>query len=489
MELKLHNTLTGQKDPFKPIHHGEVSMYHCGPTVYNFAHIGNMRSYVLADTLRRTFEYFGYKVNQVINITDVGHLVGDGDEGEDKVEKAAKKEGKTAEEIAEFYEKAFKKDLEALNIETKGTKFPRASKHIKEQLEIIEVLEKRGFAYSISDGIYFDTSKFPDYGKLGNINTEGMKEGARVKANNEKRNQIDFALWKFSSSTSSGQSSEKRLQEWQSPWGVGFPGWHIECSAMSRKYLNQPFDIHTGGVDHIPTHHNNEIAQSECAFDVPLANFWLHNEFLTVLGEKMAKILGNTFTISDLKVRKIHPLSFRYWLLTGNYGIPLNFTWEAIGGAQVALEKIVSQYSELSKVSEVSRTGLDSQNSLNLSHKKVSRTGLDTLNVLDTLKKFEEAISDNLNTPIVISLLQKAESKQEMDKMDKVLGLNIKKLSEMMRDIPGEILNLQKERDLARENKDFAKSDSIRSEIESKGFRVNDTSLKTVILRSISGLI
>ncbi len=265
------NTLSGKKELFTPLSPGKVGMYNCGPTVYNYAHIGNLRSYVFADILRRTLEWNGYKVCQVVNITDVGHLSNsEGDSGEDKIEKAVKREQKSAKEISDFYTKAFFDDLKALNIETGDTEFPRATEYIKEQIALIERLEKKGLTYATTDGLYFDTSKFPAYGKLGNINLEGLRPGIRVERG-EKKNPTDFALWKFSS------KGEHREQEWPSPWGVGFPGWSIECSAMSRELLGQPFDIHTGGIDHIPIHHNNEIAQSEAAYEVPLAKFWLRS--------------------------------------------------------------------------------------------------------------------------------------------------------------------------------------------------------------------
>jgi len=461
MEIKLHNTLTGGKEIFKPIKAGNVGIYSCGPTVYFFPHIGNMRAYVFADVLRRSLEYSGLKVKQVINITDVGHLTSNQDSGEDKIEQTAKKEGKTAGEITKFYEEAFYKDLADLNIEIKDTKFPRATEHIVEQIEIIKILEEKGFAYKISDGMYFDTSKFKDYGRLGNINLKEQKEGARVEINNEKKNPTDFALWKFSPSTGSGQ--EKRLQEWPSPWGTGFPGWHIECSAMSRKYLNQPFDIHTGGIDHIPVHHNNEIAQSECTFGVPLANFWLHNEFLTVEGEKMSKSLGNIFTISNLKERGVHPLSFRYWLLTSHYRSPANFIWESVIGAQTAFEKIIFKYSDWIETEYVEDAISDS-----------------------LIKQFEEAIADDFNTPIAIAILQKVSHRIVVGKMDKILGLNIKVLAKQLKDIPEEILKLQTERDDVRANKDWKKSDEIRNTIEQKGYTVFDSADKSVIFKTLS---
>ena len=457
MDIYLNNTLTRKKEKFVPIKKEEVGIYSCGPTVYFFPHIGNMRAYVFADVLRRSLEYSGLKVKQVINITDVGHLTSNQDSGEDKIEQTAKKEGKTAGEITKFYEEAFYKDLADLNIEIKDTKFPRATEHIVEQIEIIKILEEKGFAYKISDGMYFDTSKFKDYGKLGNINLKEQKEGARVEINNEKKNPTDFALWKFS------KPEEKRLQEWPSPWGTGFPGWHIECSAMSRKYLGQPFDIHTGGIDHIPVHHNNEIAQSECAFSVPLANFWLHNEFLTVEGEKMSKSLGNIFTISDLKERGVHPLSFRYWLLTSHYRSPANFTWESVFGAQTAFEKIIVKYSDWVETEYVEGALNDSD-----------------------VKQFEEAIAYDLNTPIVIAILQKVSGGAVVNKMDKILGLNIKVLAEQLRDIPDEISKLQEERDNVRADKDWKKSDEIRGTIEQKGYTVFDSSDKSVILKTLS---
>lgn len=464
MQIKIHNTLSGQKESFSPINPKEVRMYNCGPTVYYFAHIGNMRAYVFADILRKTLEYFGYQVRQVINITDVGHLVDDGDTGDDKIESMAKKEGKSVAEIARFYEKAYLADLVDLNIDTQNTIFPRATEHIEEQTEIIKILLEKGFAYQTSDGIYFDTSKFEGYGKLGNIDIARQKEGARVEKNNEKRNSTDFALWKFSPKADSGQPA--RLQEWPSPWGIGFPGWHIECSAMSRKYLDQPFDIHTGGIDHIPVHHNNEIAQSECAFDAPLANYWLHNEFITVEGEKMSKSLGNTHTISDLKLRKIHPLSFRYWILSGHYRSPMNFTWDSVLGSQKALEKLIFEFN-------------------NLPDDEIDE---------NTINQFKEFISDDLNTPKVLALLHESYSQKKSQKtileIDKVLRLNITKLAEeITNNIPDHIQELKKERDLARQNKNWQKSDELRKEIEREGFVLEDRENASIIKKTLAGIV
>ena len=294
MILKLYNTLTRKKEVFKPIRKGEVGMYTCGPTVYWYQHIGNLRTYIFSDILKRVLIYNGYKVKQVMNVTDVGHLTSDSDEGEDKIEKAAKKEGKKAQDIADFYLKIFKEDFKKLNISEPDI-WCRATKHIKEQIELIKKLEKKGFTYKTSDGVYFDTSKLKDYSKLARLKIENLQAGKRV-AIGEKKNKTDFALWKFS------KQPGKRQQEWKSPWGIGFPGWHIECSAMSSKYLGKQFDIHTGGEDHIPVHHTNEIAQSEAAFGKkPWVKFWIHGAYLTFSGEKMSKSKGAIATISDLE--------------------------------------------------------------------------------------------------------------------------------------------------------------------------------------------
>lgn len=460
MKIALYNTLKKQKEDFKPDFPNEVRMYNCGPTVYFFAHIGNMRAYIFADTLKRALSFAGFKVKQVINITDVGHLTGDSDNGQDKIEESAKNEGKTASEITNFYEEAFHRDLKDLNVDTEGTLFPKASEHIEEQIELIKILEEKGFAYKTSDGIYFDTSKFGGYGKLGNIKIENQKEGARVETNQEKKNPSDFALWKFSN------QNEKRLQEWDSLWGVGFPGWHVECSAMSRKYLDQPFDIHTGGIDHIPVHHNNEIAQSEAAYGAPLANYWLHNEFISVEGEKMSKSLGNTYTISDLKKKSIHPLSFRLWVLSGHYRSPMNFTWEAVLGAQNSLEKLVSIFEELPEGEEDK----------------------------EIISEFENFIGDDLDTPRALALLHKAfdlkKSKRTIEIMDRVFGIDFPSLSKKMREVSDdEVMKLKADRDNARASKDWSKSDELRDKIEKEGYVLEDIGESSKIRRTLAGIV
>ena len=332
MTIKLRNTLSGSLEAFTPINPGKVGMYHCGPTVYNYAHIGNLRSYVFADLLRRTLEYSGHDVVQVINITDIGHLTSDADTGDDKMVKGLKREGlpltlEGLKQLSLKYEKAFKGDLETLNIETPHH-FPRATEYLEQEIALVKRLKEKSYAYKLEDGVYFDTTKLTSYGKLGGL-TPMEESQARIETT--KKSSRDFVLWKISQDDHLG---------FDSPWGRGFPGWHIECSVMSRELLGQPFDIHTGGVDHIPVHHNNEIAQSEAAYDAPLANFWLHNEFVTVADSKMAKSEDNFITLKTLQEKGFSPLAYRYFLLMAHYRTPVNFSWEALEAAQNAYEKL-----------------------------------------------------------------------------------------------------------------------------------------------------
>ena len=326
MTLYLFNTLGRQKQEFIPIKKGKVGLYTCGPTVYDYAHIGNLRSFIFEDILKRVLQYNNFKVKHAMNITDVGHLVSDSDEGEDKMEKGSRRTGKTAWEIAKFYTLSFKKDLADLNVISPAV-LCKATDHIKEQIALIKKLEKKGFTYQTVDGIYFDTSKLNDYGKLADLQHQELKAGIRVDLGG-KKNSSDFALWKFS------PKHEKRQMEWKSPWGVGFPGWHIECSAMSVKYLGQPFDIHCGGIDHVPVHHTNEIAQSEAATGKPMANFWLHNEFLNLKDAKMSKSGENFITLPSLIEKGYSPLAYRYFLLQAHYRKQLIFSFEALTAAQ-----------------------------------------------------------------------------------------------------------------------------------------------------------
>ncbi len=449
--LKLWNTATRSLKEFKSIKKGKVGMYACGPTVYNPATIGNLRTYIFEDVLHRTLALFGNKVHHVMNVTDVGHLVGDGDMGEDKVEMTAAKEGKSAWDIAKLYEDRFVHDLERLNVTVpSGKDRPHATDYIKEQINLVKKLEKKGFTYRTSDGIYFDTSKFKEYGKLSGQKLEEKEAGARVEVNEEKYHPADFALWKLSPSTSSGS---KRQMEWESPWGVGFPGWHAECSAMSEKLLGQPFDIHCGGVDLVPVHHENEIAQSEAAFGKPLANYWLHGEFLLVDGKRMGKSEGNAYTLDDLIAKGFDPLAFRYYCLGTHYRSKLNFTWEGLEGAQNALRKLHTEARRLS---------------IGKGKKMPSA--------------FVEALEDDLNTPKALAavwdMLKSGSSEEEkgamLAQMDRVLRLGLEEAVGQSIAIPDEIRDMAEERQNARQNKDWKKSDELREAITAKGWIVED---------------
>ena len=468
MPLQLFNTLSGKKETLTPLHAEEVGVYTCGPTVYNYAHIGNLRAYVFADILRRTLEYNGYKVKHVMNITDVGEPTSD--ESEDKMAKGLRREGKpqtldAMSKLGEFYTSAFTEDLKALNVELPH-EMPRASKHIREDIELIQILLEKGTAYKTSAGIYFDVSKFPAYGTRGGFKLGEQKEGARVEVNPQKHTPRDFALWKFSTGPIG----------WESPLGRGFPGWHIECSAMSRKYLGQPFDIHTGGVDHIPTHHQNEIAQSEAAYDAPLANIWMHNEYLVVSSsgpasaqgsgeaKKMAKSGENFIALRTLIEKGIHPLAYRYYLLQAHYRSPLNFSFEALAAAQTAYFKLLMSFSALDVSSPSVIPATEQQRS--------SRR----------LKGIQSDVSDDLNTSAVIAEvwnLLKDKNRAAIVEADKILGLDIenqsRKLTEEMNAVPESIKELSAAREDARRQKDFKKSDELREQIQREGYAVMDT--------------
>ncbi len=442
------NTLSGQIEEFKPITPGVVGMYNCGPTVYGKPHIGNLRAYIFADLIKNTLIYNDYSVHQVINITDVGHLVSNSDEGADKVEEQAKKEHIDATVITQKYTQDFFDELGKLSIDISTIEFPKASEHIDEQINLIKELESKGYTYTTSDGVYFDTSKFPAYGELGHIDIKGLQEGARVESNTEKKNVTDFALWKF--------SKEKRQQEWESPWGIGFPGWHIECSAMAYKYLGTTFDIHTGGIDHIPTHHQNEIAQSVCAHNAPLANYWLHVNHITIDGKKISKSIGNTLYLEDLIKEKIQPADYKYLLYNAHYSTLLNFTFESAQAAKSA------RYILKNFVQNIKDDG-----QINQEYKK----------------EFLLSINNDLNTAKAIALmftLIKDKTVSDEDKkttildFDKVLKLDL--LNREIIHIPQSITELAQRRKIARENKDFALSDALREEIEKLGYTIKDTS-------------
>ncbi len=449
MDILLFNTLGRKKEVFTPIHPGKVGIYSCGPTVYRSVSIGNYRAYLFADLLRRTFELNGYEVRHVMNITDVGHLTDDGSDGEDKLEKEARSREMTAWDIANMYTEEFLEGMNALNL-LKPAIMPKATEHIKEQIAMVETLLEKGFAYQISDGVYFDTAKLPDYGVLTGQKLEEKEEGARVEVNTEKRNPSDFALWKFS------PEDEKRQMEWESPWGVGFPGWHIECSAMSETYLDSPFDVHTGGEDLAPVHHTNEMAQTEGARGNKLAHYWMHNGFLTVDGGKMSKSLGNTYTIRDLIARGYDPIAFRYFVLGAHYKSPQNFTFEALDSAQNALKRLRGAVREWAEP-----------------------TTIDT----ETLERFKKAVNDDLDTSaglavlwgLVESAVDSGVKSATILAMDSVLGLRLELYVAKPLSIPSEIEVLLRERESARAIGDFAKSDELRAVIESKGYFVKDT--------------
>jgi cysteinyl-tRNA synthetase len=450
--IYLWNTLGRQLVTFEPKVSGEVGLYTCGPTVYGRASIGNMRAYVFSDVLRRMFLANGYKVNQVVNITDVGHLVGDGNEGEDKVEVGAKREGKTAWDVAREYTDLYLADIAALNV-LPATHLPKATDHIGEQIAMIEAMEAKGFTYLTADGVYFDTAKLPSYGELSGQKLADKVAGARVEVNDEKRNPTDFALWKFS------PAGEKRQMEWPSPWGVGFPGWHIECSAMSEKYLGLPFDIHTGGEDHVAVHHENEIAQARAARGVIEANVWLHNAFLTVDGGKMSKSLGNVYSIDDLREKGFEPRALRYLFLTAHYRTTLNFTWEALEGAQRAV------------------WGLEDT-------LRLWPAGVDADPSLEYVEQFLAAINNDLDTPNALAVLHGLVSDQSLAGevkaatvrvFEAVLGLGLSQALGADLVPTAEVAELLGARAEARGLKDFGASDVLRGQIEAAGFRVLDT--------------
>lgn len=454
-KIFLYNTLSRAKEEFKPIKKGEAGLYACGPTVYNYAHIGNLRTYIFEDILKRVLLYNGYKVKHVMNITDVGHLAGDRDMGEDKLEKGARREGKSAWEVAEFYTKAFKDDLKKLNI-IEPDIWCKATEHIKEQIEMIETLAEKGYTYKTNDGIYFDTSKFKDYNKLSHLDLETLREGARVEVNPEKKNPTDFALWKFSPKQGS------RQMEWDSPWGVGFPGWHIECSAMGLKYLGEHFDIHCGGIDHINVHHTNEIAQTEAATGKsPWVNYWLHGAFLNIAGgKKMAKSEENFLTLKNALIKKeLNLFAYRFAALQTHYRKPMEYSEEAMQNAARGLEHLYNQIKELG----------DGNWELGISN-------------LEFGKKFLEAINDDLNMPQALAVAQellksKLPAQEKLATIldfDKVFGLEIANALKE-EELPAEVAQLLKQRTQAREDKNWAKADSLRDDIVRLGYVVEDT--------------
>ena len=446
------NTLGKKKEEFKPLSGRNIKMYTCGPTVYDYVHIGNLRSFVFADLLRRTLEYAGYEVKQVMNITDVGHLVGDGDDGEDKMTAGLKREGKALtlenmKELAERYATLFIDDLAKLNVETPFI-LPRASEHVAEQIAFITTLLQKGYAYQTHDGVYFDIGKFPAYGILGG---DGSALHSRIGVNAEKHDSRDFSLWK----------NDAKLG-WDAPWGKGFPGWHIECTAMSTKYLGKSFDIHTGGIDLIPIHHNNEIAQAEAVSGKPYVKYWMHGAFITIEGKRIGKSEGNAIRLYQLTERGMHPLSYRYLLLTAHYRQTMNFTWEALEAAQTARERLLRVFADLPL------GGL-----INSAYRS----------------RFEAAIYDDLNTAEAIAVLWElvkdekislGEKRATLADFDRVLGIGLGQAPEggeevMVSVLSEEVQALVERRVHARKENRFADADALRHELKQRGFEVDDT--------------
>lgn len=461
MDLRLYNTLTKVKEIFKPIDKNEVRMYSCGPTVYKNATIGNMRTNIFQDILRRVLRYNGYQIRHVMNITDVGHLVSDGDEGEDKMLKSAREEHKSPMEIAEYYTKLFFDDLRDLNIETPEI-VCKATDHISEMLEYVKKLIENGYAYETSTAIYFDVSKLDQYPVLTNIDVENQKAGARVEVDPEKRNPYDFALWI--------KAPANHLMKWDSPWGPSYPGWHIECSAMGQKYLGEQFDIHTGGIDLIPTHHENEIAQSKgCSGKIP-ANYWMHGEYLLINGGKMSKSLGNVYLIKDIKEKGYDPIAYKLFSYSCHYRNKLNFTWEGIDAASKSLERLRASY-------QANLNGKD----------ELTREDKEKLALAE--ENFHKAINDDLNMPLAMSFVWEVarfEKKNQkvadlLTKFDSILGIKIDKINEEKELLPEEIMKIVEQRKEARKNKDFQKSDELRDELLKRGYTVKDTKDEMIV--------
>lgn len=457
--IKLYNTLHRSKEEFISITPGKVAMYSCGPTVYNYQHIGNFRTFLFEDILYRVLLYNGYDVKYVMNITDVGHLVSDQDEGDDKMEKSAKELGKSVWELSEYYTDVFYKDRELLNILPPDV-YTKATDYIKEQIDMVKCLDEKGFTYKTSDGIYFDTSLLKDYGKLAKLDIEGLKEGARIEYSTEKKNITDFALWKFS------PADEKRQMEWDSPWGTGFPGWHIECSAMSKAVLGKHFDIHCGGIDHIPIHHTNEIAQSEACNGEKFVNYWLHGEFLDMGNEKMSKSTGKFITLQTLIDKGYSAMDYRYFMLTAHYKRKQKFTFDALDSARNGYNHLKSKVINFKSAIEEVR---DATSQMRADYKK----------------SFLEKINDDLNMPEAMAVLweivkdnsiNSGEKLELLLDMDKVFGLELEKAEEESAgDIPDEIRELAVARAEAKVNKDFKKADELRELVKLKGFEITDS--------------
>ena len=460
MTIRLYNTLTRQIEELKPINPGKIGMYCCGPTVYNFQHIGNFKTFLFEDILDRTLRYAGLEVKHVMNITDVGHLTSDGDEGEDKMAVAMRREKKKSEEIADFYTEKFFNDWDKLNLRRPDI-VCKATKHIPEMIELIKRIEANGYAYQAGGNVYFDVEKFKDYGKMARLDLEQLRAGARVDVDEHKKNGLDFALW-FTKS-----KFENQELTWDSPWGHGYPGWHIECSAMSMKYLGEEFDIHCGGIDHIPVHHTNEIAQSEAATGHQCVRVWMHSEFLLLDKQKMSKSKGGFLVLNDIIERGFDPLVYRMLVLSANYRAQLNFSWEI-------MENTAQSLAKLRKTVEKLKGDVKSQGNLQSNEEKVNTYR----------NSFKEALFNDLNTPQALATTWGVISDKELSPQDKldlifefdsVLGLNLEKWEEAKVEITPELQSLLDARQTARANKDWGAADAARDQLLALGYKVEDS--------------
>jgi cysteinyl-tRNA synthetase len=476
--LRLFNTLGRELQEFAPLTAGKAGVYTCGPTVYAYQHIGNLRAFVFADTLRRVLEWKGYEVTHVVNITDVGHLTSDMDEGEDKLELASQREGRSVWDIARHYTEVFRRDLERIRVRSAHV-WPKATDHIEEMIAFAQVLQEKGYAYQIESGLYFDTDRVPDYGKLALLDLQGLREGARVAAIPGKRNPTDFALWRAS------PKDAVRLMEWDSPWGEGAPGWHLECSAMSMKYLGERFDVHTGGIDHIPVHHTNEIAQSEAYLGGPWVRFWLHNDFINLRETKMSKSRGGTIScLADLEQEGFHPLAYRFLLVGSHYRSQTDFTWDGLEGARVALRRLLERLRERLPAGARTFTYEEAASQVEGSAR-------------DYLRQLDEAVSADLNTSDAVAVVTQLSRDPELGSDDlavlaaaaeDLLGVGLLDLApEEMDPAPrelslpvDEVERLLGEREGARRRGDFASADEVRDRLELLGVEVRDTPQGTV---------
>ncbi|MDX9801071.1 MAG: cysteine--tRNA ligase [Spirochaetia bacterium] len=467
MGLRLYNTMGREIKEFIPINKGEALVYACGPTVYNYAHIGNLRTYIFEDILRRVLEFSGYKIKHVMNVTDVGHLTDDADSGEDKMEKSARETGKTVWEIANYYTDAFFRDIESLNIQ-KPEIICRATEHVDEMIDLIKKLEDKGYTYVSGGNVYFSIDKFPDYGKMALLDRQNLQAGSRIEVDSNKKNPHDFVLW-FTKS-----KFENHAMLWDSPWGRGYPGWHIECSAMSMKYLGESFDIHCGGIDHINVHHTNEIAQSEAASGKKWVNYWLHGEFLVMNKSKMAKSAGNFITLTALKEKGYDPLDYRYFCLSGHYRSQLQFSFESLDAARSARVNLVERVKALNVESGGKVSGI-------LSDKGLSY-----------LEDFKAGMEDDLNCPKMLAVFWTMLKEQNLDAgeklglaliFDQITGLGLaekKDEKEVEAELDENVRRLINEREEARKSKDFSRSDAIRNELKTLGIEIKDTPDGTV---------